>query len=145
MKCSVPVALSALLPGLVPSESAASSTVTDCASPAGKSFVTEMAKVWSACEPSAEAAWMVMLWLVGALGIEQRAVGDGDHAGVGVDGEPATGIVGQRVGDTIVGGVGVAGQGGDADRRAVGGVLGDGVGRARRCRSARRRRTRRRR
>ena len=34
---------------------------------------------------------------------------DGDHARVGVDGEPAARIVVQRVGDVLVGGVGVAG------------------------------------
>ena len=37
----------------------------------------------------------------GALVIEQRAVGDGDHAGRGVDREAAAGIVGQRVGDAL--------------------------------------------
>ena len=48
---------------------------------------------------------------------------------VTVDREPTTGIVVQRVGDRVVGGVGVASQSGHADRRAVGGVFVNGVGR----------------
>ena len=63
------------------------------------------------------------MWLVARLVVEQRAVGDGDHAGVGVDGKAATGIVGQAVGDGAA--VDVAGGGGDPDHGAVGRALGD--------------------
>ena len=58
------------------------------------------------------------------LVVEQRAVGDGDDAGVGVDLETPAGVVGEAVGD-IVGGVGIGRQGRDADLVAVRGVLGD--------------------
>ena len=68
--------------------------------------VTVMVKVWAAVEPSAMVARTVMLWLAARLAVEQRAVGDGDHAGGGVDGEASAGIVGQRVGDRV-GAIGV--------------------------------------
>ena len=63
-----------------------------------------------------------MLWLVAVS--ESRAAGHGDHARVGVDREPAAGVVVQRVGDRVVGGIGVGGAGRDADGRADDGVFG---------------------
>ena len=63
----------------------------------------------------------------GGLVVEQRAVCDSDDAGVGVDGEPATGGVVEAVADGI-GAVGVGRQGGHADSCAVGGVFGDRIG-----------------
>ena len=63
------------------------------------------------------------------LVVELGGVEDGDHTGVGIDGEAPVGAIRECVGDGI-GAVGVAGAGGDPDRGAVGGVLGDRVGRA---------------
>ena len=68
-----------------------------------------------------------------AIGVSRRAlevdlggVGDGDDAGHGIDGEAAERRVGgQRIGRGRP--VRVGGEGGDADRRAVGGALDHGV------------------
>ena len=46
---------------------------------AGATSLTAMVKVWSWSAVPSE-AWTVMLWLVARLVVEQRAVGDGDHA-----------------------------------------------------------------
>ena len=62
----------------------------------------------------------------GGLVVEQRAIGDGDDAGVGVDGEASAGGIIEAVADRI-GAVRIGGQGGHTDSRAVGGVLGHGV------------------
>ena len=63
------------------------------------------------------------------LVVEQRAVGDGDDAGVGIDGETTTRRVIEAVADRI-GTIGIGCQGGDANSGAVGGILRDGIGRA---------------
>ena len=63
----------------------------------------------------------------GALEVEQAAVGHGDLAGRAVDGEPAAGVVGQRVGRAVAG-VGI-GRRDRADRGPVGGVLVHRIGR----------------
>ena len=56
--------------------------------------------------------------------IEQRAIGDGDHAGCVVDRESPAGIVGQRVADGV-GRVQIFREGGDANGRPIGYVLED--------------------
>ena len=68
-----------------------------------------------------------MLWLAVRLVIE--GAGHGDHARVGVDGKPATGIVAAGCSDRVVGRIGVAGQAGHADRGADDRILGHRVGR----------------
>src|SRR6185436_16409619 len=64
----------------------------------------------------------------GRFPIEERTVGHRHHAGRGVNCEPPTGVVDQRIGHAVGGGVGVAGRGGNADRRAVRRVLVYSVG-----------------
>ena len=61
------------------------------------------------------------------LVVERRAVGDGDHAGIGIDGEAPAGVIGEAVGHAI-GAIGVAGGSGDADRGAVDRALRDRIG-----------------
>ena len=60
------------------------------------------------------------------LVVEQRAVGDGDDACVGIDREAPAGGVGQAVADRVAA-VGVGRECRDADSGAISGVLGDGV------------------
>ena len=96
----------------------------------------------SAVEPSAEVARTVML-CDAAVSRSSSCRGHRDHARVGVDREPAAGVVVQRVGDRVGGGIRVAGHGRDADRRAVGRVLVDRVGRGVAVAPAPSRRTRR--
>ena len=62
----------------------------------------------------------------GAFAVQQRAVGDGDDAGGGIDREGAAGVVVQRVGDGV-GGVGVGGVGGDRDQGANRSIFRDRV------------------
>ena len=61
------------------------------------------------------------------LEVEERAVGDGDGTGAGVDGEAAAGVVGEAVGDAV-GRIRIAGQCRHPDVGAVCGGFGDGVG-----------------
>ena len=63
----------------------------------------------------------------GGLIVELGIVCDGDDAGIGIDGEQAAGIVGQRVGDGI-GAVRIGCKSGDADRGADCHVLIDRIG-----------------
>ena len=63
----------------------------------------------------------------GRLVVEQAAIGDGDDAGIGIDGEAPAGVVAEGVAHRV-GAVAIAGQRRDAHGGAVGGVLGDRVG-----------------
>ena len=65
----------------------------------------------------------------GRLVVQQGAVGHGDHARAGMDGEPPASAVAERIGDGVGRAVCVRGIGGNANHRAVGCVLGHGVGR----------------
>ncbi len=82
-------------------------------------------------EPSSAVAARTVIDVVAGrrFPIQQCAVGHGDHAGVGVDGEPPAGGVVQRVGDRVVGRIGIGSQRRDADHGAIGGVLIHRVGR----------------
>ncbi len=65
------------------------------------------------------------------LVVQQGAIGDRDHAGGGIDGEPAAGTIGQAVAHAVA--IGIA-AGGGRDHRAIGRLLGnlrDQGGRAR--------------
>ena len=87
-----------------------------------------IAKTWSVNEPSAEVARTVMLRLAPSAS-RSIAAGHRDHAGAGVDREPAAVVVLQRIGDRVVGRIVITGRRGDADHRADCGVLVDRVGR----------------
>src|SRR5205085_12442469 len=64
---------------------------------------------------------------LGGLEVEQRSICDRDHTGGRIDGEPAAGIVGQRVGGCRAA-ARIGRRRGDADGGAVGGVFVDAVG-----------------
>ena len=62
---------------------------------AAATSVTLMVKVWVVNAPLRVAGLHGDVVAGGRLAVEQRAVGDGDHAGGRVDGEAAAGIVGR--------------------------------------------------
>ena len=59
--------------------------------------------------------------------VEQRAIGDSDDAGVGIDREAAPSGIVEAVGDRV-GAVGVGGEGRHTNGGAIGGILGNGIG-----------------
>ena len=62
----------------------------------------------------------------GVLIVQQRAIGDGDHPGVGIDRETTARRVVEAVADGVST-IGIGCQGGHTDRSAVRGVFGDRV------------------